>query len=60
MSTRLYAGAVIGTSKPHGPQPGGVYRLTVGEDRWQRLEGGLPADAAARSLTVHPRDPRIV
>jgi photosystem II stability/assembly factor-like uncharacterized protein len=60
MTTRLYAGAVIGTSKPHGPQPGGVFRLTVGEDRWQRLDGGLPADAAARSLAVHPRDARVV
>jgi photosystem II stability/assembly factor-like uncharacterized protein len=60
MTTRLYAGAVLGSSRPHGPQPGGVFRLTLGEDRWQRLEGGLPADAPGRCLAVHPRDARVV
>ncbi len=60
MTTRLYAGAVVGPSKPHGAQPGGVYRLTVGEDRWQRCDGGLPADAPGRCLAVDPRDRRVV
>jgi len=60
MATRLYAGAVQGKSNPHGPQPGGVYRLTVGQDRWEQLGGGLPADAPARVILPHPREAGVL
>ena len=57
MTTRVYAGAghsggAQGTS--------GMFRLVIGEDRWQRLRGGLPEDAEIRAIAIHPRDPEVI
>ena len=38
----------------------GLYRLADGEDRWQRLGGGLPEAPAVRALAVHPQKPEVL
>ncbi|HEY3064954.1 MAG TPA: hypothetical protein VGL09_04135 [Methylomirabilota bacterium] len=60
MSTRVYAGAGHWTSVGEDAQPGGLFRLTVGDDRWECLGGGLPPDADVRAIAIHPNDPRVI
>jgi photosystem II stability/assembly factor-like uncharacterized protein len=60
MSTRVYAGAGHWTSVGEDAQPGGLFRLTVGDDRWERLGGGLPSGADVRAIAVHPKDSRVI
>ena len=33
---------------------GGLFRRALGDDRWQKLAGGLPADAEIHAIAVHP------
>ena len=59
MTTRIYAGAghwSTGSSKGQG----GLFRLEVGGERWERLAGGLPDDAEVRAIAIHPRDPQMI
>jgi photosystem II stability/assembly factor-like uncharacterized protein len=39
---------------------GGLYRRTEGDDEWQSITKGLPAEPQVRALLVHPDDPAIV
>lgn len=32
----------------------GLFRMTIGEDRWHRMTGGLPEEAFVMCITVHP------
>ncbi len=60
MTTRVYAGAApfsAGTPTPHS---GGIFRRALGDDRWQRLGGGLPDDVEVRAIAVHPRDSQVI
>lgn len=34
----------------------GVFRQAVGDNRWEKLGGGLPGDAEVHAVTVHPGD----
>ncbi|HSV81230.1 MAG TPA: hypothetical protein VLK85_18695 [Ramlibacter sp.] len=34
----------------------GLFRLTVGEDRWERITSGLPEAAFVMCISVHPQD----
>ena len=60
MTTRLYAGAAQGLTESTTPQAGGIFRLTIGDDRWERLRGGLPGDVEVRAIAVHPRDSQVI
>ena len=60
MTTRIYAGAAHWTSGTAKPYKGGVFRLDVGEDRWQRLGNGFPDDVQVHALAVHPRDNQVI
>src|SRR2546427_2041972 len=60
MTTRLYAGAAQGLTESTTPQAGGIFRLTIGDDRWERLRGGLPGDVEVRAIAVHPQDSQVV
>jgi photosystem II stability/assembly factor-like uncharacterized protein len=60
MTTRIYAGAAQWISGDQAPRPGGLFRRAVGDDRWQRLGGGLPEDVEVRAIAVHPRDGKVI
>src|SRR5258708_37425648 len=60
MTTRIYAGAAHWTTEGRTRHTGGIYRQTAGDDRWERLRGGLPEDAEVRAIAIHPRDPRVI
>src|SRR2546427_118342 len=60
MTTRLYAGAAQGLTESTTPQAGGIFRLTIGDDRWERLRGGLPGDVEVRAIAVHPRESQVI
>jgi len=61
MTTRLYAGAAQGLTESTTPQAGGgIFRLTIGDDRWERLQGGLPGDVEVRAIAVHPQDSQVI
>jgi photosystem II stability/assembly factor-like uncharacterized protein len=60
MTTRVYAAAGHETRSAAGQPGGGVYRCGVDDGKWERLAGGLPADARVRAVAVHPRDPRVI
>ena len=60
MTTRIYAGAAHGSMEAQPPRPGGLFRRAIGDDRWRRLEGGLPGDVEVRAIAVHPRDAQVI
>jgi photosystem II stability/assembly factor-like uncharacterized protein len=60
MNARIYAGAAPFSAGDQRSGPGGLFRRVVGDDRWQRLGGGLPDDAEVRAIAVHPRDPQVI
>ena len=37
---------------------GGLYRRRNGDDAWEQVAGGLPADTQVQAITVHPADSR--
>jgi len=39
---------------------GGIFRRTVGEDRWERLTKGLPDSVNVQAITVHPTNHDVV
>jgi photosystem II stability/assembly factor-like uncharacterized protein len=39
---------------------GGVFRLNVGDNRWEQMTGGLPADCHVPCITVDPHDSQRV
>jgi len=55
-ATHVYVGA---TKSMEGTQ-GGIFRQTVGEDRFEHLSSGLPAEAGIHAITVHPENPDVV
>jgi photosystem II stability/assembly factor-like uncharacterized protein len=50
MATQIFVGA----------GQGGCVRRSIDEDRWQKVGGGLPADAEVRTIEIHPRDPQVL
>lgn len=49
----------VGTARTAGA-PGGVFRRVAGDERWERLEKGLPGATDVRAITVHPTSPDVV
>src|SRR5580704_2122424 len=55
-TTHVYAGVAGTVGMTHSGTLGGVFRQTVGDDKWQKLGGGLPEDAEVHAITVPPGD----
>ena len=49
----------VGSARLSG-KVGGIFRRTVGEDRWERLTKGLPESVNVQAITVHPTNPDVV
>ena len=55
----VYVG-LAGETAPGRPIKSGLYRMAVGDDRWEQLTRGLPEAPAIRAIAAHPRHPEIV
>ncbi len=60
MTQHLYAGAAPFSGGSDLTQPGGLFRLAVGEKTWQPLSHGLPEKAEVRTIAIHPSNPQVV
>jgi photosystem II stability/assembly factor-like uncharacterized protein len=40
--------------------PGGLFRTSPGEGKWQALSRGLPQNLEVRAIAVHPREPDVI
>lgn len=58
--TTIYAGAAQWTSESHGGKPGGLFRRTIGADRWEPLTQGLPSGAEVRAIALHPDNSQVI
>jgi photosystem II stability/assembly factor-like uncharacterized protein len=54
--THVYAGVAGTVGMQHSGALSGVFRQAAGDNRWERLTGGLPDDADVHAITVHPTD----
>lgn len=50
----------VGAQRARGSTEGGVFRLAVGEKRWEKLAGGLPGEADVPALTVDPNNADVI
>jgi len=50
----------VGAGRLTGGTVGGLFRQRVGDDRWERLAGGLPEQTGIQAVTVHPTSPGVV
>ena len=55
----VYVG-LAGETAPGRVVKSGLYRMSEGDEEWERLTNGLPGDPAFRALAVHPQKPEIV
>ena len=55
-ATHVYVGGA--RSKPG--TLGGIFRQSVGDDRWEQLTKGLPDPLNVHAVTVHPMSPDVV
>jgi photosystem II stability/assembly factor-like uncharacterized protein len=55
-TTHVYAGVAGTVGMTHAGNLAGVFRQEVGDKKWEKLGGGLPADAEVHAITVHPTD----
>ena len=51
----VYVG-LAGETAPNRPVKSGLYRMAVGDDRWELATRGLPAAPAIRAIATHPQD----
>ena len=51
----VYVG-LAGETAPGRPVKSGLYRMAVGDDRWELVTRGLPAAPAIRAIATHPED----
>ena len=49
----------VGSARMSG-KVGGIFRRTVGEDRWEPLTKGLPEATNVQAITVHPTNADVV
>ena len=49
----VYVG-LAGETAPGRPVKSGLYRMAVGDDRWELVTRGLPAAPAIRAIATHP------
>ena len=63
MTTRhtayVYVG-LAGETAPGRPMQSGLYRMGVGDDRWETATRGLPEAPAVRALAAHPEQTGVV
>ena len=55
-TTHVYAGVAGTVGMTHTGGLGGIFRQEVGDNKWQKLGGGLPEDAEIHAITVPPGD----
>jgi photosystem II stability/assembly factor-like uncharacterized protein len=55
-TSHVYVGAARASSATRG----GIFRKTVGEDRWTQLTQGLPEVTQVQAIVVHPTNPDVV
>ena len=55
----VYVG-LAGETAPGRPIKSGLYRMAVGDDRWELITRGLPEAPAIRAIATHPDDPATV
>jgi len=55
-TTHVYAGVAGTVGMTHTGGLGGIFRQEVGDNKWQKLGGGLPEDAEVHAITVPPGD----
>jgi photosystem II stability/assembly factor-like uncharacterized protein len=60
MTQYLYAGAAPFSGGSDPTQPGGLFRLAVGDNTWGSLSSGLPDRVEVRSIAIRPDNPQIV
>lgn len=60
MTTLIYAGAAHWTAAADSRHTGGIFRRALGDDRWERLGGGLPEEVEVRAIAVHASEPRKI
>jgi photosystem II stability/assembly factor-like uncharacterized protein len=58
--TQIYAGAGRWVSDDATQHPGGLFRRSSTDDRWQALTRGLPDGPEVRAITVHPRETGVI
>ena len=49
-----------GSRAPKPDTLGGVFRMKLGEYRWEHLMNGFPEVVHVHCITVHPKDKRII
>ncbi len=60
MTQYVYAGAAPWSGASDTTQPGGLFRLAVGESEWRSLSQGLPDRTEVRAIAIHPDNPQII
>jgi photosystem II stability/assembly factor-like uncharacterized protein len=55
----VYVG-LAGETAPGRPVKSGLYRMRVGDDRWELATRGLPEGPAIRAIATHPEHPATV
>jgi photosystem II stability/assembly factor-like uncharacterized protein len=55
----VYIG-LAGETAPGRPVSSGLYRMAVGDDRWELLTHGLPESPTIRAIAIDPQDPDTV
>src|SRR6266403_2050085 len=54
-SPSIYVG-LAGETAPGRPVQSGLYRMAVGDDRWEKLTHGLPEEPTIRAIATHPEE----
>ena len=61
MATKSYVYVgLAGETAPNRPMKSGLYRMAVGDDRWELVTRGLPEAPAIRAIAPHPADGETV
>ena len=55
----VYVG-LAGETAPGRVVKSGLYRMAVGDDKWEQITRGLPEAPAIRAIATHPEHPEIV
>jgi len=50
----------VGSARSGSGTVGGIFRQTVGDDRWTQLTNGLPEITQVQAIAVHPTNPDVV
>ena len=58
-NSHVFAG-LAGETAPGRKVNSGLYRMAVGDDRWEVLINGLPDAASIRAIAIHPQRPETV